>query len=137
MQQTIYLFFDGDCEEAMGFYADLFGGEVVGVMKNSDAAPEHRMPGGADLVMNMMVRFDGYEMMASDAPEGGYSAPQGFSIHMEADSADRAREWYDALVDGGAVRMPLDEMFWAERFGIVVDRWGTPWMISHTGSKGS
>ncbi len=136
MQQTIYLFFKGQCEEAMSFYADLFGGKILGIFRNSDAAPEMRMPGSDDLVMNMMVRFDGFAMMASDAPGEMYNKPQGFDIHMEAGSAEEARRWFDALAEGGSARMKLDETFWAERFGSLVDRWGVPWMISYTGSKG-
>lgn len=136
MQQTIYLFFDGRCEEAMRFYADLFGGEVVGVFRNGDAAPDQRMPGGDDLVMNAMVRFDGFAMMASDAPGDMYNRPQGFDIHMEAESAGQAARWFEALAEGGNPRMPLEETFWAEKFGSLVDRWGVPWMISYTGAKG-
>lgn len=136
MQPQIYLFFKGNCEEAMRFYATLFGGEVTGIFRNRDAAPEHRMPGGDDMVMNMAVRFGDAIMMASDNSDAMYERPQGFFVSMPAASAEEAKRWFDALADGGTVVMPLEETFWAERFGMVRDRFGTPFMINFDGAKG-
>jgi PhnB protein len=135
MQPQVYLFFKGDCEEAMRFYANLFGGEVKGIFRNGDAAPDDRMPGGDDVVMNMAIEIDGATMMASDNSEEMYERPQGFSVAMPASSADEAQRWFDALKEGGEVTMPLEETFWAERFGMVTDRFRAPWMINFGGSK--
>ena len=136
MEPTIYLYFDGNCLEAMTFYAEALGGEITGVFKNGDAPdPESRMPGGDDLVMNMNMRLGSANIMASDAPGEWYTKPQGFSISLAANSIEEAERIFNALSRDGDVRMPLEETFWAERFAMFSDRFGTPWMINFTGSK--
>ena len=136
MQPTPYLFFAGDCFEAMSLYAELLGGTVEGVMRNRDARPEDRMPGGDDMVMNMLVRTDGGTIMGSDAPPEWRSKPQGFRLQLEAASAAEFDRLHAALgKDARAVDMPPSETFWAERFAMLTDRFGTPWMLNHTGSK--
>ncbi len=135
MQPQIYLFFKGDCEKAMRFYAELFGGEVTGIFHNGDAAPDDRMPGGDDMVMNMAIKVGGATIMASDNSDEMYDRPQGFFVSMPASSADEAQRWFDALKEGGDVAMPLEETFWAERFGMVRDRFGTPWMVNFDRDK--
>ena len=136
MEPTIYLNFDGTCLEAMTFYAETLGGEITGVFKNGDAPdPESRMPGGDDLVMNMNMRLGSANIMASDAPGEWYTKPQGFNISLAAGSIEDAERIFNALSRDGEVRMPLEETFWAERFAMFSDRFGTPWMINFTGSK--
>lgn len=136
MEPTIYLYFNGNCLEAMQFYAETLGGEIIGVFKNGDAPnPESRMPGGDDLVMNMNMRLGSANIMASDAPGEWYTKPQGFSISLAANSIEEAERIFNALSRDGDVRMPLEETFWAERFAMFSDRFGTPWMINFTGSK--
>jgi PhnB protein len=120
----------------MQFYAETLGGEITGVSKNGDAPnPESRMPGGDDLVMNMNMRLGSANIMASDAPGEWYTKPQGFSISLAANSIEEAERIFNALSRDGDVRMPLEETFWAERFAMFSDRFGTPWMINFTGSK--
>jgi len=68
MHPTPYLFFQGDCFEAMTLYADGLGGKVVAVMRNSDAPPEDQMPGGDEMIMHMAVQTDGGMIYASDNP---------------------------------------------------------------------
>ncbi|WP_223478775.1 VOC family protein [Oricola indica] len=136
MEPTIYLYFDGNCLEAMTFYAEALGGEITSVFKNGDAPdPESRMPGGDDLVMNMNMRLGSANIMASDAPGEWYTKPQGFNISLAANSIEEAERIFNALSRDGDVRMPLEETFWAERFAMFSDRFGTPWMINFTGSK--
>ena len=78
MEPTIYLFFRGNCLEAMTRYAEVLGGEILGVFRNGDAPDAgSRMPGGDDLVMNMSLRLGSATIMASDAPDQYWSRPQG------------------------------------------------------------
>lgn len=136
MTPTLYLFFDGTCEQAMRFYAGLFGGRVGKVLRNSDMPdPESRMPGGDDLVMHMDIEIGGTVIKASDSAEGRHSKHQGFDIHMECGSVAEAERCYGALCEGGEAKMSLEPTFWAERFGSLVDRFGVPWMISYTGDR--
>lgn len=137
MEPTIYLYFNGDCLKAMQFYAETLGGEITGVFKNSDSPdPESRMPGGDDLVMNMAMKLGSATIMASDAPGEWYTRPQGFSISIAPDSPAEFDRIFDTLAkDAQAVTMAPAETFWAERFAMFTDRFGTPWMLNFTGSK--
>lgn len=137
MEPTIYLYFKGNCLEAMQFYAETLGGEIIGVFKNGQAPdPQSRMPGGDDLVMNMAMRLGDAMIMASDAPGEYYSKPQGFSVSVAPTSVEETERVYAALSkDAEGIQMPLGETFWAERFAMFTDRFGIPWMVNFTGSK--
>ncbi|MFL7905103.1 VOC family protein [Azospirillum argentinense] len=138
MEPTIYLFFNGTCLEAMTHYAETLGGEVVYVFRNGDAPDaESRMPGGDHLVMNMMVKLGATTVMASDSPDSMYSKPQGFRVQIAPPSLAEFDRIFAVLAkDARAVEMPPGETFWAERFAMFTDRFGTPWMLNHTGAKG-
>jgi PhnB protein len=135
MQTMPYLFFAGNCAEALAFYEATIGAVVSGVMRNSDAPDaDSRMPGGDHLIMNAMLNIGGSMVMASDSGEGWHQKPQGFALYLETPSADEAARVFAVFSDCGAVQMPLGETFWAERFGMVTDKFGTPWMVSFTGN---
>jgi PhnB protein len=137
MEPTIYLFFNGTCLEAMTHYADVLGGEIGDVFRNADApGAENRMPGGDDLIMNMALKLGRTTMMASDSPEGMYDRPQGFRVAIVLPSTEEFERVYGALAkDAAAVAMPPGEIFWAERFAMFTDRYGTPWMLNYEGAK--
>jgi PhnB protein len=118
-------------------YAEILGGEIAYVFRNGDAPDgESRMPGGDDLVMNMSLRLGTATMMASDAPGGMYSPPQGFAVSIAPPSRAEFDRIFDALGEGAqAVMMPPGETFWAERFAMFKDRFGTPWMLGFAGHK--
>jgi PhnB protein len=139
MEPTIYLFFDGNCLEAMTHYAETLGGEIGDVFRNADAPnAESRMPGGDHLVMNMTVKLGGAMVMASDAPGEMYSKPQGFAVSISPRSRAEFDRIFEALAkDAQSVMMPPEETFWAERFAMFTDRFGTPWMLGYAGSKGA
>ena len=136
MEPSIYLFFNGNCLEAMTFYAETLGGEITGVFKNGDAPPDSRMPGGDDIVMNMAMRVGSVLFMASDTPGDYYQSPQGFSVALHVTSAQEADRIYGILSNGAlSVMMPLGETFWADKYAMLTDKYGTPWMINFTGAK--
>ena len=118
-------------------YAEILGGEIVGVFRNADAPdPESRMPGGDDLVMNMSIRLGSATIMASDAP-GNTSPTSGLS---GVDRATHARDFdriHAALAPEtiAADEMAPYETFWAERFAMFTDKYGTPWMLNFAGNK--
>lgn len=138
MEPTIYLFFKGNCLEAMTRYAEILGGAVTGVFRNADVPdPQSRMPGGDDMVMNMAVKLGHTTIMASDNSEDMYDRPQGFYVTIEAPSREEFDRVHAALSeDAESVAMAPAETFWAERFAMFRDRFGTPWMLGFTGSKG-
>jgi len=137
MEPTIYLFFKGNCLEAMTRYAEVLGGEIQGVFRNADVPdPESRMPGGDDMVMNMSMKLGSATLMASDNSDDMYDKPQGFRISIAPTSRAEFDRIYDALAgDAEAVAMAPGETFWAERFAMLTDKYGTPWMINFTGAK--
>jgi PhnB protein len=137
MEPTIYLNFKGNCREAMTLYAETLGGTVLGVFTNAEApAPEERMPGDDDLVMNMSIRLGSATVMASDAPEEWYSKPQGFSVSITPTSMEEFDRIYAILAkDAERIMMAPAETFWADRFAMFTDRFGTPWMLIIEGSK--
>lgn len=137
MEPTIYLFFKGNCLEAMTHYAETLGGEIGEVFRNGDAPDAgSRMPGGDDLIMNMSMKLGSATVMASDPPEAMYDKPQGFRVQLAPTSLPEFDRIYDALAkDAKAVTMPPGETFWAERFAMFTDRYGTPWMLNYEGAK--
>ncbi len=123
-----YLMFDGTCREALSRYQEIFGGELS-IRAMSEAPDPEGIPAEqADLVMHGTLTFPGHVLMASDAPEG--TGPvQGMYVSFSAADVDEAERVFAALSDGGEVQMPMEEVFWSPRFGMCVDRFGTPWMV--------
>jgi PhnB protein len=117
----------------MTHYAEVLGGEIVGVFRNADApGPESRMPGGDDMVMNMSMKLGGATIMASDSPESMFSKPQGFRVSISPSTREEFDRIHAALApDSRSVEddeMAPGETFWAERFAMFTDPYGTPWM---------
>jgi PhnB protein len=131
MQIQPYLFFDGRCEEAIEFYRKAIGAEVAMLMRWKDC-PEKPQPGMTlpdDKVMHAKIKIGDTEVMASDGQCGGKANFQGFSLSLDAKDDTEAKRLFDALSDGGEVRMPLSETFFASKFGMVADRFGVSWMV--------
>lgn len=137
MEPIIYLNFNGNCLEAMTHYAKVLGGEIGNVFQNRHSPdPANRMPGGDDLVMNMNMRLGSAMIMASDTPDEWYTKPQGFSVSIAPKSLAEFDRIHAALSkDAQAVTMAPAETFWAERFAMFTDRYGTPWMLNFEGNK--
>lgn len=132
-----YLFFDGQCAEAMRFYERTLGGKLQALMKYADA-PQEPDPQGCggegpvdpQRVMHAALELDGRMLMASDSPNPAQHRPMaGFGLALNYPTAAEARRVFDALAAGGEVLMPMQKTFWTESFGMVNDRFGTPWMI--------
>lgn len=127
-----YLSFDGRCREAFDFYAKVLDGEIKDMITHGETpAGEHVSPGWQDKIINAYLVADGAELMGADSPpEMGDARMQGFSVSIHIDDEDRATRVFDALSEGGTVLMPLEATFWAKKFGMVTDRYGTPWMVN-------
>jgi PhnB protein len=129
-----YIFFDGQCAEAMRFYERTLGGKLQALMKYSESPdPQSCGEGGiadAGRVMHAALEIDGRLLMASDSPNSGMHKPMaGFGLSLNYPTAADARRIFDLLADGGAVLMPMQKTFWTDSFGMVTDRFGTPWMV--------
>lgn len=126
-----YLTFDGRCREAFEFYADALGGRITSMFPFGDTpAAEHMPTGWGDKIMHAHLSVGDRDLMGSDAPPGRYEKPQGFSVSLQFTKVDESERVFAALSEGGNVIMPLQQTFWAARFGMLVDRFGIPWMIN-------
>ena len=126
-----YLFFDGNCAEAMRFYERTLGGKIEMSMTYGQAPdPSQCPPGSQDRIMHASLQIGDRRLMASDTPGGQPAQPmQGFALSLHYPTADEARRIFDALGNGGQTTMPFAKTFWAEGFGMLTDRFGTPWMV--------
>lgn len=130
-----YLSFDGTCAEAMTFYEKTLGGKVEMMMTYGEVPP---MPGqpkptgdAAKRVMHVSMTLDGDRIMASDMPAGMPFEPmKGMTVSLAYKTADEGRKVFEALSAGGKVQMAYAKTFWADGFGMCVDKFGTPWMVN-------
>jgi PhnB protein len=139
MKVQSYLSFEGRCDEALGFYKKALGAEVVQLMRYSEApagAPSENADdgcGGAmpspDKVMHAVVRIGETELMASDGRCSGQAEFKGVMLALTANTDAEARQWFDALADGGQVMQPLMKTFFTSSFGMLNDRFGVSWLL--------
>jgi len=129
-----YLFFNGNCEQAVEFYRKAIGAEVDMMMRFKDSPepppPGTVPPGSEDKIMHASFRLGGSTIMASDGCGTEKPNFQGFSLSLSVASEGEADRLFAGLADGGQVQMPLGKTFWSPRFGMVTDRFGIGWMIS-------
>lgn len=131
-QLHAYLSFDGNCAEAMKFYARVLDAKVealitYGQTPGSDPVP----PSHADKIMHGYLAHADFALMAGDVPPGvTYSGVSGVMLTLSYPTAAEGKRVFAALAEGGKVTMPLGETFWAESFGMVTDRFGTPWGVN-------
>src|SRR4029453_13112214 len=125
MQVNPYLSFNGDCEAAFKLYEHCFDGELGQLFRYGGSPMEHLVPTvWSDKVMHGSVTIGGTVIQGADDPPDRYEGPKGFSLAIHIDNAADAERIFAELASGGRVVMPLEQTFWAERFGIVLDRFG-------------
>lgn len=131
MQVSPYLFFNGQCEEAFNVYARVLGGTIEAMMKHEGTPAEgHVPPEWRGKIMHAALRVGEAVLMASDDPSEHFQQPQGFSVSLHFTDVAEAERVFNALAENGRINAPFEETFWAVRFGMLVDRFGTPWMIN-------
>lgn len=131
MQLIAYLGFDGNCEEAFRYYEKHLGGKIEAMVRTADTpAAEHSPKDMQERIMHARLAVGEAVLMGGDGPPGRGGEKENFCVSIQIDDVAEAERIYNALADGGTVIMPLEETFWAERFGMATDRFGTPWMIN-------
>ena len=134
MKINPYLNFNGNCAEAFQFYAKVLGGKNLQIMTFRDMPKQPGMPDmpadQKDMVMHARFTAGDATVMGSDAPGGRYNKPQGFAVNINTDTPEEAERIFNALSEGGTVGMAMGETFWAKRFGMATDRFGTHWMVN-------
>ena len=137
---TPHLFFVGRCDEALEFYRKALGAEIGMLMRfneSPDPPPPGMLQSGFERkVMHAEFRVRGIPLMASDGCDDRESKFDGFRLALTVPTESDARRAFDALADGGAVRMPLTKTFWSPCYGMVTDRFGLGWMVMVPGPTG-
>ena len=136
MKVQPYLFLDGRCEEAIAFYREALGAEVLALMRFRDSPdpppPGMIPPGSEDKVMHASLRIGETLVMVSDGMGTGTPEFKGVSLALDVTSEAEADRLFNALGEGGKVEMPIGKTFFSPRFGVVSDRFGVSWMVVTT-----
>lgn len=134
-----YLNFDGKGQEATHFYAEVLGGELVGISTYGEAPDTGDMPDEVKgMVMNAQINFNnGNTLMISDVPPGMGMPPfqtgNNMSVTVLFDDIEEARGVFNKLADGGTINMELQETFWSPLYGSLTDKFGIEWQVSVEG----
>ena len=129
-----YLTFGGQCAEAFRFYEKSLGGRITVMQTHGETPMKDATPAEwHNAVMHAEIVIDGTVLMGSDRPWEAFKPPQGFSVSLVLADPKEAERKFAALAAGGAVTMPLQETFWALRFGMLTDKFGVPWMVNCQG----
>ena len=131
MDVNIYLSFDGRCAEAFDFYARVLGGTIESKHTWGETPQAGDMPPDyQDKIMHAQLRVGDKLIMGADAPPQWRSKPEGFSVSVNLEDEAEGRRVFEALAEGGEVKMPFGPTFWAKGFGMLVDRFEIPWMVN-------
>jgi PhnB protein len=131
MKLNPYLNFNGQCEAAFKFYERCLGGKIDAMMTYGESPmAEQSSPESRHQIMHVQLTVNDMVLMGSDAPSGHFEKPQGFFVSLQFDDVVEAERMFHALKENGTVQMPLQETFWAARFGMLVDQFGIPWIIN-------
>ena len=126
-----YLFFKGDCEAAFKFYERCLGGKIEALLTHAGTPAEKQVPAEwRNKIMHARLVVGDAVLMGSDVPPEHHKTPQGFSVTIHVTDPSEAERVFRALADNGNVTMPMAATFWAQRFGMLVDKFGTPWMVN-------
>ena len=136
---STYLNFERSTEEAFNFYKSVFGTEFVGeIMRHGDVPGAELSDEDKQLVMNVALPIlGGHILMASDIPESmGMETKQGNNVNigLHPDTRTEADALYAALSEGGTPGTPMQEMFWGDYYGDLVDKFGIHWLINCSSS---
>jgi PhnB protein len=131
MEIAPYLNFNGDCGAAFKLYEKVLGGKIVTMQTHGDSPMKDQVPPDwHDRVIHVRLEAGGLALMGSDAPPEQYSKPQGLYVSVSVPDAAEAKRIFDGLSAQGTVTMPFESTFWSAGFGMLVDRFGTPWMVN-------
>jgi PhnB protein len=132
MQWNPYLSFNGQCEAAFKFYERCLGGKIVAMIPFGDTpAVEHVPADSRGKIMHARLIVGSQVLMGSDCHPGHpYEGVKGCSVAVQVDTPDEAERVFNALAQNGTVVMPLQQTFWAIRFGMLSDQFGVPWLIN-------
>lgn len=128
---STHLSFNGNCREAMAFYARVLSGEVTFMLTYADSPMTDEVDSKwQDKILHAEINLGGRTLMGADAPAEMYEKPTGVSVQLYYEDVAIAQQVFDELGEGGSVYMPFSETFWAKGFGMLIDKYGIHWMIN-------
>lgn len=132
MKLTAHLHFSGNCRQAFNFYADTLRGKIAFAMTFGESpAAAQTPPEVRDQIIHTRLEFGGGQfLLGCDAPGERFQRPQGFNVMLLVEDPKEAERIFTALAKEGTTAMPFGPTFFAHRFGMCTDRFGTPWMIN-------
>jgi|SRR5579862_2048907 len=132
MQLYTYLNFGGNCADAFRFYEQHLGGTISMIMKHSESPNQAQVPAGwQDAVLHARMTIGGTELLAADVPPDRFQPMRSAYLTLLLSSTEEAERIYALLTDQGEIFMPMQETFFAFRFAMLRDRFGTLWMLLH------
>ena len=130
MKSNPYLHYQGNCEEAFKFYEKSLDGKVMDKMTYAGTPMEnHVPPEWKNKMIHSSMKIGDTVLMGSDCSPEHYERPQGFFVALNVEKPEEAEKIFKALSEKGEVKMPIQETFWALRFGMLVDQFGIPWSV--------
>jgi PhnB protein len=131
-QLHAYLFFDGQCAEALRFYEKVLGGKLETLVSVGESPIAGQFPASsAGRILHASLRFDGNLLHASDwISADPYPGMKGVRLALTCSTSEESTATFEALTAGGQIQMPLQKTFWSEAFGMCVDRFGAPWQVT-------
>jgi PhnB protein len=130
MKLIPYVTFNGNCEEAINFYKDSIGGQIITIGRYEDS-PMDVKEENKKKILHSRIQIGDYLLMASDSmPERAPLVGNNISLSIEWDDAAAMETAYTKLSEGGKKTMPLGDMFWGARFGMLTDKFGIHWMFN-------
>jgi PhnB protein len=131
MRVSPYLLFNGQCEAAFKFYEKTLGGKIQALMPHEGTPAAKQVPADwQKKILHARMTIGDQVLMASDAPPDRAQKTGGFSVSLEIEKPAEAERVFHALAEKGSVMMPIQQTFWAYRFGMLTDQFGIPWMIN-------
>ena len=131
IQPQISLMFNGECDAAFTLYQQCLGGAVTLRVAWGDSPMADQAPAEwRDKILHATLTVGNAGLSGGDVLPGQYERPQGFQLQLNLDDDGAAQRIFAQLADGGRITVPLQQTFWAQRFGAVVDRFGIPWGIN-------
>ncbi len=131
MRLNPMLTFNGQCEAAFKFYEKCLGGKIVTMLSHGDSPMAEQVPSEwRNKILHATLHVGDTVLMGSDSRPEQYEEPKGFSVTLGIEDPADAERIFHALAENGTVRMPIQKTFWTVRFGMLVDRFGIPWMVN-------
>lgn len=132
MKLYTYLNYGGNCRQAFDFYAEHLGGKITSVTTHGEQPESNRVPPDwKNAILHARIEIGETILMGADIPPDRFQPMRSAYLTLVVDSVDEAERIYALLAEGGQIFMPMEETFFAHRFAMLRDRFGTSWMLLH------